>query len=369
MLSDERKLEILQTTVDQAVLDKGRWVEVCDRLAEFIGGVGTAIVPEAAEYQVPGLVVTSSSLEGLTSTIFRDGWVNRNYRRRAIPLIKQRGFATDYDIADERALRLEPFYADLMASQKLGSFVGLQMLTTTQSFIAAVERSASAPPPDDELLERVQLARPILSAGARASVAVGALRLESWKDLAGEGARAFFLLDHLGRVIDRNAASEPLLGGAFELMQQRLRLGEPRDDRNLARLIEIACTGGQTPLPRPVFTTVPGQGGLMIEAVRLPASLRFFHSLAAAMLIVRAVEDKAGDLPTLLRQQAGLTTAELKVALALFEGKSLTDYARAAGLSTGTARQQIKSVYRKTGTNRQNELSALIRRLLDSTSN
>ena len=369
MLSDEVRLETLQTTVDQAVLDRAKWVDVCDRLAEFVGGVGTAIVPDAAEYQVPGLVVTSPSLEGLVEEIFRDGWVNRSYRRRAIPIIKEHGVATDYDIADEHTLRVEPFYAELMASHKLGIFVGLEMLTTSHMFIAAVERSATAPPPDDELFRRVELARPILSGGARASVAVGALKLETWTDLATDGARAIFLLDHLGRVIDRNAVSEPLLGSAMELSQHRLRLSNTRDDQHLARLIEAACADSAVPLPRPVFSAVPGQGRLMVEAVRLPASLRFFHSMAAAMLVVRPVEDHGDDLAGLLRKQSGLTAAELKVALALFEGQSLSDYAQSAGLSTGTARQQIKSVYRKTGTSRQNELSAVMRRLIDSISN
>lgn len=369
MLSDELKLENLQKWVDQAVLDRTKWRGVCDRLAEFMGGVGTAIVPEAAEYQVPGMVVMSPSLDGLAEAFFRDGWISRNYRRRSIPIIKANGFATDYDIADERTLRLEPFYAELMASQKLGTFVGLHVLTTSQAFIAAVERPASAPPPDDDLLRKIQLARPILSAGARASVAVGALRLASWKELAADGSRAIFILDHLGRVIDRNAASEPLLERSVHISEGRLRLPDGRDDRHLARLIDIACAASATPLPRPVFTVAPGQGGLMFEAVRLPESLRFFHEFGKAMLIVRPVEDRSGDLATLLRRQAGLTAAELKVALALFEGKSLADYAESTGISTGTARQQVKSVFRKTGASRQNELSALIRRLLDSTSN
>lgn len=369
MLSDEFKLENLQKWVDQAVLDKSKWRDVCDGLAEFLGGVGTLIIPETIEYQVPDMAVLSPSLEGLAAIALRDGWVHRNYRRRSYPLIKQRGFATDYDIADERTLRLEPFYADLMASQKLGTFVGLRVLTTTQTFMASVQRSATAPPPDDDLFQKVQLALPILSAGARASAAVGSLRFESWKELAADGARAIFILDHQGRVIDRNAASEPLIGGAIELAQGQVRLRDPRDNQQLDRLVEVACADSRMPLPRPVLTVVPGQGGLMLEAVRLPDSLRFFHVLGRAMLIVRQVEDKSGDLATLLRRQAGLTGAELKVALALFEGQSLAEFAQAAGISTGTARQQLKAVYRKTGTNRQNELSALIRRLVNSISN
>lgn len=370
MQSDELKLSLLQTTVDKAVLDRNKWVDVCDRLAEFVGGVGSAILPEAAEYQIPGLIVTSPALEGLMTTIFRDGWIARNYRRRSIPIIKDRGFATDYDIADERTFRMEPFYADLMASQKLGVFVGFNVVTTTHTFIAAIERAASAPPPDDALMQRVQLARRIVSEGARASVAVGSLRFETWKDFAPEGARAVFVLDQLGNVVDRSAASETIIGRSVELVQRRLRLADPRENLQLGGLIDAACAlDGRRPLPRPVFTAPGEQGGLMFEAVRLPEALRYFHSLAAALIIVRPVDDKRSNLAELLRRNAGLTTAEGKIAIALYEGKSPTDYAVVAGLSTGTVRQQIKSIYRKTGVGRQNELSALIRQLLDSSSN
>ncbi len=370
MSSDERKLETLQATVDRAVLDATKWVEVCDRLAELIGGVGTNIAPDAAEYQIPALVVGSASLAELRAAYFREGWAGRDYRRRSLPLIRERGFATDYDIADERTLAREPFYADLMARHGLGTFVGLEIVTTSHAFVAAVERRAGAPRPNDDLLKRIEIARPILAGGARASIALGALQFETWTGLATQSSRAMFVLDYLGRVIDRNAATEPLLdGGGIELAQQRLQLRNPRDHRQLRRLVVAACVASHTPLPRPVFTLTPEQGGLMLEAVRIPDSLRFFHSLAAALLVVRPVESTHTDLAGVLRQQAGLTTAEIRVALALFEGRSLADYAQSAGISAGTARQQIKSVYRKTGTGRQNELSALIRRLMDSISN
>jgi DNA-binding CsgD family transcriptional regulator len=369
MLGDELKLQNLQTTVDQAVLDPSKWVAVCDRLSDFIGGVGGSIVPDAADYLIPSMVVISPSLDDLVATIFRDGWLSRNYRRRSIPIIKERGFATDHDIADEHAFRTEPFYNELLAPHGMGTFVGLHLVTTTHTFIASVERASSAEPPDDEMFRRVDLVRPILSAGARASVAVGSLRLESWKDLSTDASRATFVLDYLGRVVDRNAASEALIGTVADLSLNTLRLLDPRADQQLERLIAATVGSDTAPLPRPVFARAPALGSVMFEALRLPPSLRFFHALGVALLVARPVEDTSGDLAEMLRRQGGLTTAELKVAMALFEGMSPSEYAESAGLSIGTVRQQIKSVYRKTGTGRQNELSALIRRLLDSSNN
>ena len=100
MPGEELKLEALQYSADQAVLDPSRWVDVCDRLAEFIGGVGAAIGPDAVEYQLPRLIVASPSLEGLMTAIFRDGWNTRSYRRRAVPIIKQRGSGHDGNVRE-----------------------------------------------------------------------------------------------------------------------------------------------------------------------------------------------------------------------------------------------------------------------------
>ena len=103
----------------------------------------------------------------------------------------------------------------------------------------------------------------------------------------------------------------------------------------------------------------------MIDAVRLPASLRYFHSMAAALVVVRQVGDLRSGLPSLLKQRLNFTEAEIRVALALFEGQSPAAIAEAGGLSVGTVRQQVKSLLRKSGTGRQAELVAVMRRLAD----
>ena len=54
-----------------------------------------------------------------------------------------------------------------------------------------------------------------------------------------------------------------------------------------------------------------------------------------------------------------LTRAESRVALHIIEGGDIASYARQAGVSAGTARTQLKSVFAKTGVSRQGELIKL----------
>lgn len=102
---------------------------------------------------------------------------------------------------------------------------------------------------------------------------------------------------------------------------------------------------------------------LVADIVRLKPNLRAFHSLEAALVVIRSVGRSKLDLADLLKRKAGLTDAETRLAVALFEGHSLTVYASSVGNTVGTARQQLKSIFRKTQTGRQAELLTWMRRL------
>jgi DNA-binding CsgD family transcriptional regulator len=363
ILDGEHHLADLQRSIDTAVGDAARWRDVCDRLASLLGGVGSVFVPSAVGDRTPQ-VVASESLGELIETIFRDGWLERNYRERTVPIIQSRGYATDLDIADADVMKSEPFYADLLASHKLGIFAGLRVPGGREGFVAAIERSLKAPPPDSEMFRRMAASQRMLASGVRASAAIGTAQLQSWRDLAVESDRPIFVLDELGRLLDRNAATEPLLGSVFASTGTSLRLVSPVADRPFSQLISAALL--QDPrvvLPRPVFVDAPGQGTLMVDVVRIPKLLRHFHSLAAALVVARPVAGTRAPLAEALKRNVGLTDTEVRLAMALFEGLTLAEYAERNGVTVGTARQQVKSVFRKTGAGRQAELVALIHRL------
>jgi DNA-binding CsgD family transcriptional regulator len=365
-LAKDRELEELRELLDRAVLDTQLWRAVCDKLAEFLGGVGAAFVPEDIAQQGPW-IVSSASLSELIAAIFRDDWHLRNYRRRAVPIIKRQGVATDFDIADAATMRREPFYTELLAPQKIGNFIGLNVEIGRQTWIASVERGTDAAPPDQALTDRALRVLPYLAAAVRSSFALGHNRLESWNDLVAQEDRGVFLMDYLGRVIDRNEASEAFLKTALRIRNRSLLLGDSRRDAQFQRLVEAACTPlSSDALPPPVLWQDENGSMFVADAVRLKPQLRAFHNLEAAMVIVRAVGRGEDGLAGLLKKSAKLTDAEIRVAIALFEGQSLTQFADQASLAIGTVRQQIKSVFRKTGTGRQAELVTWMRRLQSS---
>lgn len=357
------ELEALQKLLDRAVIDGELWREVGDRLADYLGGVGTVFVPEDLEDQGPWLV-HSGSLSALIESVFSGGWHRKNFRRHAIPIMKQRGYATDLDIADTETMRHEPFYRDLLGPHGFGYCVGLHLPLGQQDWIACVERELGAPAPDRRLFDRVQRILPSLRDAARASFLLGRKRLESWSDFLSEQGRALFLVDFQGRVVDRNEASERFLGGGIDLKNRRLVLTDPQAEAAFQQLLASACTiAGGGELPAPVFWRGGDRTPLVADVVRLKPSLRFFHSQEAAIVVLRAVGANRPELSELLKRSARLTDAELRLAVALFEGQSLAEYAASVGNSVGTVRQQLKSIFKKTQTGRQGELLTWMRKL------
>jgi DNA-binding CsgD family transcriptional regulator len=360
--SNEQEFDRLEKLLDRAVLDSELWPEVCDRLASYLGGVGAAFVPEDVGLSGPW-IVASPALSGVIAQVFREGWHLRNFRRRAIPVIKQRGYGTDLDIADAATLRREPFYAELLAPWKLGYFVGLNVKVGRQTWVAAVEREAAAAEPDEMLFGRARRVLPVLSGSVRASFVLGRKRFEVWNDFLAERSRAVFVLDYLGRVIDQNEVAETFLKRGLRLRNGVLQLRDAARDEAFQRLVGAACAiFPPTSLPPPVFWRDDDLQLLLAETVRVKPSSSF-HTHGAALLVVRSAHEERAPISDLLKRMASLTDAEGRLAAALFEGHSLAEYASDAGNTVGTVRQQLKSIFRKTQTKRQAELVARMRKM------
>jgi DNA-binding CsgD family transcriptional regulator len=100
-----------------------------------------------------------------------------------------------------------------------------------------------------------------------------------------------------------------------------------------------------------------GNGRAKVTLVRLNRDpvAEFFAGPTVAVLI-DIVHMDVGDVAANFSSRYRLTPAEARLAQALDRGTSLKEAAVAFGISEGTARQQLKSIFRKVGVNRQSEL-------------
>jgi DNA-binding CsgD family transcriptional regulator len=85
---------------------------------------------------------------------------------------------------------------------------------------------------------------------------------------------------------------------------------------------------------------------------------------ASFLLLIADLDTLMPTRIDLLEHGFGLTPCEARVAAALSAGMTPSEIARHHGISMGTVRSQLKSIFVKTGTKRQPELIAVLARLL-----
>lgn len=182
------------------------------------------------------------------------------------------------------------------------------------------------------------------------------------------------------RVRHLNAAAQAIVRDADALTLDRgtLRAVKSRDDLRLQGLLRQAlriASGMRTGrMSAPDRADGSGSTAMRIERPLCRSSLQISAAPAAslagldgvdlfpgaAVVVVRDPDRvSAGGAETLMHA-FGLTRREAELALALGQGLSLSAAAQRLGVTEGTARQYLKSVFAKTGVHRQAELVRLL---------
>jgi len=81
---------------------------------------------------------------------------------------------------------------------------------------------------------------------------------------------------------------------------------------------------------------------------------------SSALVVFRDPDASRAQATGRLRATFGLTAAEADIACAIAQGDVLTDIASARGVSVGTVRNQLKSVFAKLGVSRQTDVVTLV---------
>lgn len=201
-----------------------------------------------------------------------------------------------------------------------------------------------------------------------------ALHIESlhWQQRCMQNARAqqhncaaMMLLDEQGRVAFMSEEAQAYFfdGGVIGLRGGTIYLRNAATQKKLmAAMCEVlsarlAHAGGVVNVER------AGQSDLrlLVMPVHPDATENpLFPTKAFAAVFIVDIESEVHIDEYLIAQLLGLTAAEARSAAAVARGMSPAEIARAFNVSIHTARSQLKSVFRKTGTSSQSQLGRLI---------
>jgi DNA-binding CsgD family transcriptional regulator len=175
---------------------------------------------------------------------------------------------------------------------------------------------------------------------------------------------AIFALDGSGTILFANSRAELCLQAADGLcsMDGTLGVALKSEQAALARLICDAAAAA--PAEGGGWTRVSRISGRPPYAVFVaPLHIRDEELLAESVRVLVIVHDtgehRHADV-AMLAGVYGLTEAEARLASALSAGHSVESAAATLGVQVNTARSQLKSVFRKIGVNRQQDLVRLL---------
>jgi DNA-binding CsgD family transcriptional regulator len=185
-------------------------------------------------------------------------------------------------------------------------------------------------------------------------------RARAMVDTLGQIGLPAAVLGQNGKVLAINdlfqSLSEQIAIGAFDkisiknpssdtLMKQSLvRLGEKRNNSEV-RSIPVPAVGDQP--------------ALIAHLIPIAGAAHDIFSRAFTILVITALQAPTAPTQDVLNGLFDLSPAEVKVAQGIISGKTIDSVAAELKLSRETIRNQLKSVFAKTGTGRQAQLVGL----------
>jgi DNA-binding CsgD family transcriptional regulator len=169
------------------------------------------------------------------------------------------------------------------------------------------------------------------------------------------------VLSRSHRLAAANGLMERLIPQVVQDRPPRLGLADRRADAMLGQaLLQVRTSGDARVVPLAATARLPPS---VVHVFPVQDTLQETADVEAAscvVVIIKTVSRPRIASAEVLRDLFDLTPAEARVAHGIAAGKTVHDLAREAGLAFGTIRQQLKSVFSKTGVSRQADLVALL---------
>jgi DNA-binding CsgD family transcriptional regulator len=160
------------------------------------------------------------------------------------------------------------------------------------------------------------------------------------------------------RLAAANKLFERLIPQVVQDRPPRLCLADRRADALLVQALLRLLTGagdGTCAIPLAATPALPAS-----IAHVFPAQDADDAGAASFLLVIATIARPQIASARILQDLFDLTPAEARVARGIAAGKTTRDLAAEAGLAVGTVRQQLKSVFGKTGVSRQADLVGLL---------
>ena len=332
------------------------WPSVLDCIGKRVGMCGATLF--AADPDLAVRWTASTTLAELVTRFISEGWMERNSRAAKLGPMRHPGFVGDLDLFSREEMDKDPFYVELLRPIGLGWGAGTIILAPTEDVLVLTVEGASGPVSrkDIDFLDRL---RPHL---CRAALLSARLRLERARS-AVEGLQKLGIpasaLDRNGRALLTNEQFDGL-DDRFALRHYQLTVRNRSTNDSLKTALAVLAQGAtRGACSLPVRGTAEHPPAI-IHLVPIRGAANDVFAKVMCIMIVTPFAPPHAPSADLLHGLFDLTPAEARVAHGIVEGTTIEAISSTLGVSRETIRAQLKSVFAKTGVQRQAELVALL---------
>jgi DNA-binding CsgD family transcriptional regulator len=305
-------------------------------------------------------------------TYLDECWWERDLHAQRAIAFNLRGFEvmSDQTIASESEIQSHPIYTDFFHRVGFGWLMSCVILPDRDDLVVvSVPRAKAKGPFTPEEMETLGLLGRHVEQSLRISLRLSTLgsmeaALKQALDAVDTGMHA---LSPDGRILFSNRAGQAQFDAYFENCDGYLtaRVAGERDKfKHYVASAHQAISECETPRSCVLIGTNGTQLVAWASPVGNAAHARFGRWSTAATVVLAApfVRDAQVD-PSVLRDCMDLTVSEARLASLIGSGMQIEQVADRLGIAVGTARNVLKTVFRKAGVNRQAQLALQISNL------
>jgi DNA-binding CsgD family transcriptional regulator/PAS domain-containing protein len=361
-------LERAKGRLGEVVLDPSQWPSIMEDISASARTTGAALLQ--SDVRTPDVPMTGSVTDYFRSYFENDLHIADIRAVKGVPLLLAgRCAIRDQDLfSSESAMLRDPLY-EHGASFGFRWWSAIGFRSGSALWGLALQRTIHEGMFEDDEMHALASLSECLTNVATLSRAVGRQALLgslSALELINEPALSISVT---GRVIEMNRGAADLFDADFRVVNKRLYIRDakaqqvlehalwarPRDDeirlRASGRAGNVIVVRRET--KHPIF--------MRVLPVHAAASTPFVG--ARVILVLRDIEAERRAPLKVLSEAFSLTVAEAKVASMIAAGLSPEEIAGELQVSRETIRNQLKAIFSKTKTRRQNELAFLITRM------
>lgn len=362
-----KQLEKTGSRLGEAILDPGQWPSIMEAICSATRTTGAALLQ--SDIRTPDVPKTPS-----VSDAFRDYFENSHHladvrATRGVPLLLSgRAVIRDQDLfLGQSEMLRDPMYAAL-ERHGFRWWSAISFRSGSALWALSLQRTIKEGMFEDFEVEILASLSQALTEVATLSKAVGRQVVLGSLNAFNLIAEPALSLTPKGVVIDVNEQANALFSEDFRIRNKRLFMRDTKAMVALDRMLaEIGGDGDMRLRSRArtenVIVRRQTKRPIMLTIMPVHGAARSPFSDARFIVTLRDLEKIRPAPVKVISEVFSLTPAEGRIAMMIAAGRSPQEIAEELNLSRETVRTQIKAVFHKTRTHRQNELAALIARI------